>query len=182
MNIGIVGLGLIGKSMAQIFKENTSHVIFGFDFNKTEMFSALMIKAIDRMLIEDNFIDCDAIIFCVHSDKLTKFILDRADKFKKDALFIGYCGAVKEICEECDIIAKTHHFKFIGGIPTTGKRFSIYKHFNINLFKDAVITLTPTKNTKMLTRVEAKKLFFSAEFKKINFISPPTNKRKKEKK
>ena len=31
MNIGIIGLGLIGGSMAKAIKDNTEHTIFGFD-------------------------------------------------------------------------------------------------------------------------------------------------------
>ena len=34
MNIGIVGLGLIGGSMAKAVKEKTAHTVYGYDKNE----------------------------------------------------------------------------------------------------------------------------------------------------
>ena len=36
MNVGIVGLGLIGGSMAKAVKSRTAHTVYGIDLDKVE--------------------------------------------------------------------------------------------------------------------------------------------------
>ena len=50
MNIGIVGLGLIGGSMAKSIKARTGHTVFGADLDAETMTLALMCGAIDGAL------------------------------------------------------------------------------------------------------------------------------------
>ena len=50
MNIGVIGLGLIGGSMAKAIKEATSHVVYGYDKNSDVIRKALMDNAIDLSL------------------------------------------------------------------------------------------------------------------------------------
>ena len=50
MKIGIIGLGLIGGSMAKAIKEKTDHQVFGFDTNQETMFLASMTGAMDAAL------------------------------------------------------------------------------------------------------------------------------------
>ena len=47
MKIAIVGLGLIGGSLAKSIKKNTGHDVFGLDINKETIKEALAQEAID---------------------------------------------------------------------------------------------------------------------------------------
>ena len=47
MTIGIIGLGLIGGSMAKAIKSRTDHKVFGIDVNEETMTIAYMSGAID---------------------------------------------------------------------------------------------------------------------------------------
>ena len=47
MNIGIVGLGLIGGSLAKSTKSRTAHTVWGADLNPESMMLARMCGAID---------------------------------------------------------------------------------------------------------------------------------------
>ena len=47
MNVAIVGLGLIGGSMAKSIKNRTSHTVWGIDLNAETMTMARMCGAID---------------------------------------------------------------------------------------------------------------------------------------
>ena len=53
MKIGIIGLGLIGGSMAKAIKEKTDHTVFGFDINPETMFLASMTGAMDGALDDE---------------------------------------------------------------------------------------------------------------------------------
>ena len=47
MNIGVVGLGLIGASLAKSIKKNTSHTVFGLDKDKSTLDFALHGNTVD---------------------------------------------------------------------------------------------------------------------------------------
>ena len=50
MNIGIIGLGLIGGSLAKSIKAQTAHSVFGIDLNNETMTLARLCGAIDGAL------------------------------------------------------------------------------------------------------------------------------------
>ena len=54
MNVAIVGLGLIGGSMAKSIKARTSHTVWGVDLDQETMMMARMCGAIDAPLTEEN--------------------------------------------------------------------------------------------------------------------------------
>ena len=58
MNVAIVGLGLIGGSMAKSIKNRTSHTVWGIDLNAETMTMARMCGAIDAPLTEENLPQC----------------------------------------------------------------------------------------------------------------------------
>ena len=61
MNVAIVGLGLIGGSMAKSIKNRTSHTVWGIDLNAETMTMARMCGAIDAPLTEENLPQADLI-------------------------------------------------------------------------------------------------------------------------
>ena len=54
MTIGIVGLGLIGGSLARSIKVHTDFEVLGMDINSQTMLQANLLGAIDGTLTEDN--------------------------------------------------------------------------------------------------------------------------------
>lgn len=46
MNVGIIGLGLIGGSLAKSIKEHSQHTVWGYDINEGIVTKALMCEAI----------------------------------------------------------------------------------------------------------------------------------------
>ena len=58
MTVGIVGLGLIGGSMAKSIKARTAHTVFGCDLDQETMMMARMCGAIDAPLTAENLKDC----------------------------------------------------------------------------------------------------------------------------
>ena len=48
INIAVIGLGLIGGSMAKAIKNNTHHYIYGFDTDDTVIKKALLVDAINE--------------------------------------------------------------------------------------------------------------------------------------
>ena len=49
MKIGIVGLGLIGGSLARQFKRNTRHTVLGYDISDDALRKAELLSALSRL-------------------------------------------------------------------------------------------------------------------------------------
>ena len=59
MDIGVVGLGLIGGSMAKTIRRNTPHTVLGTDTDPQVMYKARLLEAIDGDLTDERLAICD---------------------------------------------------------------------------------------------------------------------------
>ena len=62
MNVGIVGLGLIGGSLAKSIKKHSEHTVWGFDIDSDAVTQALMCGAIDETLTDALLPQCDVVL------------------------------------------------------------------------------------------------------------------------
>src|SRR5665647_3839929 len=114
MNIGIVGLGLIGGSIAKSIKRETTNTVLGYDINPSTIHKAKLLDAIDLELTEDRIGICDMIIVALYPKDIIKWEKEHSDKFKKDCIVMD-CGGIKEyICNELFPYAKEKGFCFVG--------------------------------------------------------------------
>ena len=58
MDIGVVGLGLIGGSMAKTIRRNTPHTVLGTDTDPQVMYKARLLEAIDGDLTDERLAIC----------------------------------------------------------------------------------------------------------------------------
>lgn len=166
MNIAVIGLGLIGGSLAKAIKKNTDHTVYGFDLNESITMYALMDGGIDKALDDTNIAQCDYILLSVYPKATIDFLKEKAELISKSTVVID-CGGVKSsICESCFEISNKYGFTFIGGHPMAGLHFSGYKYATPDLYNDASMILTPqnTDDIKLLEEVTAflKSLGFSS--------------------
>ena len=102
MKIGIVGLGLIGGSMAKALKENTPHTVWGFDIKKEVIKKAILVNAIDDELTEEKIPDCDILIIAIFPKDTIDFVKKYADIIKKDSVVMDCCGVKGVVCRELE--------------------------------------------------------------------------------
>ncbi len=172
MNIGVVGLGLIGGSICKAFKEYTDQTVFGFDTNRSINSFALLDKSIDAELDDTNIAQCDYIFLCVYPKATIDFVKEKASLIRSNCVVID-CGGIKEsICNSCFEIAKENGFVFIGGHPMAGLHHSGYKHAIPDLFMGASMILTPqnTDDISLLENVTA--LIKSIGFSSVTVTNP----------
>ena len=110
MNVAIVGLGLIGGSMAKSIKNRTSHTVWGIDLNAETMTMARMCGAIDAPLTaEDLYVGASMLLT---PDKRTDMRL--LETLKAFFLDLGFAGLTFSTPEEHDrIIAFTSQLAHI---------------------------------------------------------------------
>ena len=113
MNVGIVGLGLIGGSIAKAIKHNTSDTVLGYDIDKSAVYKAKLLEAIDLELTDERIGICDVIIVALYPKDTVEYIKANFKKFKKDVLVMD-CGGVKGyVCDNLAEFSREKGFLFI---------------------------------------------------------------------
>ena len=54
MKVGVVGMGLIGGSMAKAIHKKTEHTVIGWDASETVRLSAKLLDAADEFMVDGN--------------------------------------------------------------------------------------------------------------------------------
>lgn len=155
MNVGILGLGLIGGSMARAFSKAGHHILCCV--RNESMFSfAQLAGVVHEPLNESTIKKCDLIILAIYTGGSVKWLEDNAPFIRKDTVVIDCCGIKEEICRRCFPIAERYGFTFVGGHPMAGSHHSGFKYSRSNLFQGAPMVLVPPRfdDPELLQRVE----------------------------
>lgn len=163
MKIAVIGLGLIGGSIAKAFKKFTNCVVMGYDKDEKVMEDALRQGAIDKKF---SFEDCDIIVSCLYPEATVEFVREIAQKINKNTIVTDCGGVKKSVCDEIYPVARECGFTFIGMHPMAGIERSGFSYSFADMFVGASLILTPYDDTP-----EEKIDFLSDAFLKIGFGS-----------
>lgn len=147
MQIAIIGLGLIGGSMAKAIKQNTNHKVYGHDLQDTVMKKAELLQAIDEPLTPELLAQCDLTIVALYPAASVDFVREHAASFKKGSIVLDCCGVKEVLCGDMEALAVENGFTFIGGHPMAGLEHSGFAYAKQALFQNASMVLTPTKGS-----------------------------------
>lgn len=142
MKVLIVGLGLIGASLAKALKKNTNHYVMGW--NRTESVSARAIEdgVIDETGDIENLIPkADVTIVNFYPDAIAPFVIKYKDLFKTNSIVTDSCGIKTRLCNELDNM--DFNFYFVGAHPMAGREVSGYDNSLATLFDNASFICTP---------------------------------------
>lgn len=172
MKIGIVGLGLIGGSLARALTDSGKHEVYGLDRNRSSLLAAKMVGAIAGEMNDETIGELDMIIIALYPKATVEFVEENAAKIKKGAI-VADCGGVKRpICAPCEKLAEENGFIFIGAHPMAGTQFSGFNASRGNLFKNATMIVTPKENTDIRILEKLRNVLNDAGFGAINFTTP----------
>ena len=172
MNIGMIGLGLIGGSLAKSIKAQTAHSVFGIDLNNETMTLARLCGAIDGVLDKETVGSCDLLLLAISPQAAIDWVKDNAAEISKNATVIDMCGVKRIVCKELSAIAEENGFGFIGGHPMAGKERGGFVNSSDDLFVGASMILTPDENTDIAVLEQLKALFTDLGFSNITFTTP----------
>ncbi len=171
MNIGIVGLGLIGGTIAKSLKNK--HYITGYDISKETIDYALENNIIQKAYsnLNDFFNENDILFLCLYPKSMINFIFRNKDLFPKNSIIIEFSGIKKSVISEIESI-NLDNVDIIYTHPIAGSEKVGIKHSNEHIFDKANFVITPIKtNIKEnidLTISLAKEM----GFKNISLITP----------
>lgn len=167
MKICIVGLGLIGGSLAKAIKKNTHESCFGIDIDRGTIAGALAQEAIDGEMTIDDLAGCDVVIVGLHPEATIKFITENAGKFKKCGIVLDTCGVKGEIVRAVEGVCVENGVNFLGCHPMAGREFSGFAYSVDNLFEKASFIMTPTDRTPMRVVQDISRLAYNIGFAKV---------------
>lgn len=148
--IGFIGFGLIGGSLAKIWrKKHPNYVFIAYNYKDKE--DKELIKAKEDGVLNEivteisDFYDCDIVILSAPVMSNVSY-LKRLKNIVKEECIITDVGSVKgSIAKEAESFGITD--KFIGGHPMAGSEKIGYSNASINLFENAYYILTPFEDT-----------------------------------
>ena len=144
MNVGILGLGLIGGSLARAYSK-AGHTVYVCDKDaSTADFAELAGISHGKLNIE-TVPSCDLILLAVYTGAAIRWLEEHAQYCRNSCTVIDCCGIKTEICNSGFRLAKQHGFTFVGGHPMAGSHFSGFKYSRSNLFQGAPMVLVPPR-------------------------------------
>lgn len=167
MTVGILGLGLIGGSLARAYAK-AGHTVFAHDADDSILSFAQLAGVVAAPLNKTNIAACDLILLSIYADASATWLEENGMNISPSALVIDCCGIKKDICRRCFPVAKEYGFTFIGGHPMAGSHFSGFKYSRSNLFQGAPMVLVPEKFDDPMLLQRAKDALAPCGFKSFS--------------
>lgn len=148
MKITIIGLGLIGGSLAKAIKSRTTgHSIYAVNRSQAGLETAIAEGTIESG--SDKFTsemeDSDIVFVCTPALAAKNWISEIASKVKPECIITDACSTKTEICEFADSI--NGKIRFVGGHPMSGSEKSGYSAANENLFENTYYILAKSEKS-----------------------------------
>ena len=155
MTVGILGLGLIGGSMARAYAK-AGHRVLAKETDQTIFSFAQLCGAVHGELTQENIASCDLLLLAIYPEGSAAYLEEMAAFIAPNALVMDLCGTKESICKRCFPLAEKYGFTFVGGHPMAGSHFSGFKYSRSNLFQGAPMVLVPPRfdNMELLQRVK----------------------------
>jgi len=170
--IAIIGLGLIGGSLAKTIKLHTDAVVYGEDINPQAIQQALLLGAIDAPLTDDLLSQCDLVLVALYPAAIIDWVKSHAPLFGPGAIVID-CGGVKQsVCGALLPLAQGQAWHFIGGHPMAGREFSGFKYAQDDLFDNASMILCTMGDDDLDLMQTARNFFLDIGFRRVQFATP----------
>lgn len=160
MKIGIIGLGLIGSSLALKIDETYNDVyIYGEDISESNLDYAIENNIINNRLAQNDYSKLDILFLAIPVDEILNVLDTILDKVGDNTLVVDLGSTKKPIC---DIVSNNNNrSKFLAAHPIAGTEFSGPMSADISLFDKKTIILCETEKTENKLLSIAKELFFN---------------------
>ena len=144
LKIGVIGLGLIGGSLARTIVNRTNHVVYSYDRDESALKLGSLLHAYHHVLTDDDFASLDMLIVALYPSATIDVIKRYLPLLKDGCIVIDVCGNKRKIVSEFNKFSVSFpKLIFISTHPMAGREFSGIKHSSINLFDRASMIIIP---------------------------------------
>ena len=170
-SIYIFGTGMMGGSLASsIKKAKITKKIFAYDKDIKSLKYAKKNNLINDYDSDDFKLlsEADLILICTPLSSYKK-VFEMINKYKKDDAVITDVGSAKSDVIKISLkILNDSEQCFIGSHPLAGREKSSIHNYDKNLYKNAIILLTPTLNTDRNIKAKINKFWLSLKCKTLS--------------
>lgn len=156
MNIGIIGLGLIGGTYAKGLK-NYPYNVYGIDIDQEAIDYSLKQEIIcaGSTNPKDFLKQLDVVFLCLYPNETIKFVRENINHFKRGAIISDVVGIKRKMIDSLDVYFDDE-VEFVFAHPIAGREKIGVKHSDKAIFQDANFVITPTKknNDESLNLIE----------------------------
>ncbi|CAM1340218.1 prephenate dehydrogenase [Tenacibaculum amylolyticum] len=173
MNVFIIGVGLIGGSLAlDIQKEFTSATVYGIDQNTDHLQKALDLGIIHKKTTNADLINADIVIIAIPVDVSLKVIPEVLDQVSDTCLVLDVGSTKEEICE----IIKKHPKRrnFLATHPIAGTEFSGPNAALTGLYKGKTNIICEVEKTAFKLQEKALDIFSKLGMR-IRYMDPKSH-------
>lgn len=163
MTVGVVGLGLIGGSMARAYNA-AGNTIYGADTDNATLGYALLSEIADKELNRENISECELLFIAIYPEAAAIYLQENAEYISRDCVVIDLCGTKRKICEKGFSLSEKYGFTYVGGHPMAGTQFSGIKYSRKDLFRGAPMVIVPPRYDDIILLDRIKTLLSPAGF------------------
>ena len=155
MRVGILGLGLVGGSLARAYAKD-GHDVLVCEKDKNMLDFAMLAGVVSGELEEASVGTCDLILLAIYPGGSAQWLEENGHLIRTDALVLDCCGTKTEVCARCFPVAEQYGFTYVGGHPMAGSHYSGFKYSRSSLFQGAPMVLVPPRfdDMELLQRVK----------------------------
>lgn len=143
MTLGIVGLGLIGGSLAKAFKRRDNIKVLAYDTNAPVLGFAMVSEVVDEELNMENISRCELILVATYPAAAEEWLKNSAPYISRNTVVIDCLGTKRSVCAMAFPLAEKYGFTYVGGHPMAGTHNSGYKYSREDLFDGAPMVIVP---------------------------------------
>ena len=171
MRVGIMGLGLIGGSMAKAYRREEDMEVFGWDLNPQVTSFAILSGAVHGELTKEIFSTLDLLLLAAYPGAVVDNLRFAAPELNKNCLVIDLSGIKKRVCDACFRIAEEYGFTFVGGHPMAGTHNSGFKYARETLFDGAPMIVVPRVFDDIALLERVRRALSPARFGRISAVT-----------
>lgn len=169
--VGIVGLGLIGGSLAKVIKAKTEYRVLGCDIQNNVVSLAREQGVIDAELTDYSLPSCSIVIVALYSDDIISYCEGNWERMRSGTIVVDCAGIKTRICERLSAQAKRYDIRFVGGHPMAGIESSGFASSFKELFDGATMILCEDEYTDHSALEELSSFFISLGFGNIKITT-----------
>ena len=146
--VGVVGLGLMGASLALALRGFRDCTLLGADKDELVCRRAQGAGVVHEATqdVATVFARSDLVIFCVYARHIPAMLRQHADKLKQGAVLSDICGVKEPLYAEI-LPMLPPQVSYIGLHPMAGKERDGYENAETGLYRNSGFLITPTEKS-----------------------------------
>ncbi len=139
----VIGLGLIGGSLAKALKAYTGYTVFGLDADPETERAARHAGAVDECIAPVELARAELIFLALCPGDVVQFIKENHPYIRPGTVVAHCCGVQARVMSELTPLAAKHGFLLLGAHPMAGKESGGFQNSEAGLFQGASLLLVP---------------------------------------